>query len=229
MRLIAHRGGAALGPENTLAAVRRSLAVGAAWLEVDIYVVEGQLLVFHDERLERTTNGSGRLLDHSLAQLRALDAGVGEPIPLLQEVLATAAGRAGLNIEIKGRGCAAPLAALLHQEVAEGRWRWDELLVSSFAPEELRAVRALLPLLPLGLLYEAPAPDWREQAAALGARSLHIALPHVDRALVEAVHRAGLNLLVYTVNTADDLARLAQLGVDGVFSDYPDGPPSPHP
>lgn len=221
MIIIAHRGGAGLGPENTLAAIGRSLAAGAEWIEVDIHALEQALVVFHDRRLERCTNGSGALLEQRLDALRALDAGEGERIPLLHEVLDAVAGRARLNIELKGAGCVPLLVALLEHYVDYHGWRWEDFLASSFDQRQLLELHHCAPLLPIGLLLTGPTLHWREEATLLAARSLHMASEFVDAALVEAAHAAGLQVLVYTVNHRDELQHMVALGVDGIFTDYP--------
>ncbi len=221
MRIIAHRGAAGLGPENTLLAMRRALDLGVRWLEFDVHAVAGEVVVFHDDRLERTTNGHGRLGEQSLEHLRTLDAGAGERIPLLREVLDLAAGGARLNIELKGAGSALPTLALLERYVAAGRYGWDDFLVSSFDQGELAQARRQRSELPLGLLLAEVTPHYREACEQLGVSSLHLPAAAVDAGLVAQVHALGLQLLVYTVNVPAEAAALAALGVDGVFTDEP--------
>ena len=103
MKFFAHRGAMADAPENTLIAIDMALAAGASGIEVDIIAHEGRLWVHHDLRLERTTNGFGYLTDHSLLSLRQLDAGFGQKIPFLEEVLLLVRQRAVLNIELKSK------------------------------------------------------------------------------------------------------------------------------
>ena len=103
---IGHRGAMGHAPENTLLSLKKALEMGAPCVEVDVYFVDGHLLVFHDDRLERTTNGFGYLADHDFEYLRSLDAGEGERIPTLREVFETVGLKAGVNIELKGPGTA---------------------------------------------------------------------------------------------------------------------------
>ncbi len=221
MLYIAHRGGAALGPENTLAAMRQALARNVSWIEIDVYAVEGEVVVFHDPRLERTTDGSGRIVDCPLAYLRTLDAGGGERIPLLAEVIALVAGRACLNIELKGPHSAEPTLAVLQRHVAAGAGEWDDFLVSSFDQRQLALLRQRQPQLPLGVLLAGPTLHYGQDCAALGARSVHVALDYVDRSFVADAHAHGLQVLVYTVDAGDDMERMAAMGVDGIFCDRP--------
>ena len=101
MIAIGHRGAMGHEPENTIRSVRKALELGASWVEVDVYPVEGELVVIHDDRLERTTNGRGYVVEQSLDSLRSLDAGKGEKIPLLREVFDAVDHRAGVNVQFQ--------------------------------------------------------------------------------------------------------------------------------
>ena len=120
MICIGHRGACGYAPENTLAAFELAITMGCPWLELDVYAVEGELLVIHDDTLERTTNGKGQVMQTPLATLRSLDAGNGQQIPTLKEVIELVDHRAGINIELKGPHTAAPVCQLLHDYLAQG-------------------------------------------------------------------------------------------------------------
>jgi len=215
---IAHRGASCEAPENTLAAIRRAIALGAAWVEVDVQACADGLVVIHDDTLERTTDGHGPVASRALAALRALDAGNGERIPLPQEVLELCRGRCAVNLELKGPGVAPRLLPLLRDALAGG-WSAGDLLASSFDWTQLKALRAALPALPLGVLAERVDAQTCAAARAVQASVIGCALDQVDAAAVTAAHGAGCRLWVFTVNTAHEAARLALLGVDGVFTD----------
>lgn len=222
MLVIGHRGARGLAPENTLAGFRKALELGAPWIELDVQLHGGDLLVFHDERLERCTNGRGRLDQHGLADLRGLDAGGGERIPFLGEVLDLVDQRAGVNIELKtASGTAAAVAELLRAYLKRG-WKPERWLVSSFHLPELREFRRLLPEVPVGALLCGVPLDLAACGTALGAASINLALDFTDAALVADAKRRGMKVYVYTVNEPDDFARMEALGIDGVFTDYPD-------
>lgn len=218
MLRIAHRGASAEAPENTLAAIRRALELGAPWVEVDVQACADGLVVIHDETLERTTDGHGTVADQPLTALRALDAGNGERIPLPQQVLDLCRRRCGVNLELKGPGVAPRLLPLLRDALAGG-WSGRDLLASSFDWAQLVTLRAALPDLPLGVLAERVNEHTCAAARAVQASVIGCALDYVDAAAVAAAHGAGCRLWVFTVNTADEAARLALLGVDGVFTD----------
>lgn len=218
MLSIAHRGASSEAPENTLAAIRRAIELGAPWVEVDVQACADGLVVIHDETLERTTNGHGSVADQPLAALRALDAGHGERIPLPREVLDLCRGRCGVNLELKGPGVAPMLLPLL-REALTGGWSSRDLLASSFDWTQLATLRTALPQLPLGVLTEQVAGTACAAARDVQASVIGCALEHADAAAVTTAHGAGCRLWVFTVNSADDAARLAALGVDGVFTD----------
>ena len=113
MLMIGHRGAMGCAPENTLLSIHKAIELGADWVEIDVHCVADKLLVIHDETVDRTTNGRGKLIDYSFEELRALDAGLGQRIPTLQEVLEVTVGKVGLNIELKGLGTGKVLTSLL--------------------------------------------------------------------------------------------------------------------
>jgi glycerophosphoryl diester phosphodiesterase len=218
---IGHRGAMGHAPENTLLSFKKALELGASCVEGDVYYVDGHLMVMHDDRLERTTSGSGFLLDHDFDELRSLDAGDGEKIPTLEEVFETVDLRAGVNIELKGPGTAHPVVGFIAARRKDG-WRDDLILVSSFNHSRLEAVRRMDPQIKLGVLISGPTVDAVGVAVALGAYSVHFPLKSIDRGLVHDAHSRGLRVFVFTVNDPDDIRRMDGLGVDGVFTNYPE-------
>jgi len=217
---IGHRGACGHEPENTLRSVRRALELRADGIEVDVYFVDGELVVIHDAKLERTTNGRGYVARKSLAALRALDAGHGERIPTLREVFETVDRAAFINIELKGKHTAPPVTALIREYVTRHGWRYEDFLVSSFNRRELRAVTD--PKIPIGLLLTRPTRLYALSARRVRASAVNPAARFVDARFVEDAHRRGLRVFAYTVNAPAEIARLRRLGVDGVFTDYPE-------
>ena len=213
--VIGHRGAAGLAPENTLASFARAVELGVDAVELDVHVVQSRLVVIHDDTVDRTTDGRGALTDHGLAGLRRLDAGDGERVPLLEEVLAMLPPTVGVNVELKGKGTGAVLPDALP---GDGR----EILVSSFELAELTAFHALRPDVPCAPLYHRRTRRMVADATALDAWSVNVAEGLIERSLVERLRRAGFPVLAYTVNDPARAAALRDLGVAGVFTDYPD-------
>ena len=208
-------------PENTLVSIRKALELGASYMEIDVYYVDGHLVVFHDDRLERTTNGSGYLCEQSFDYLRTLDAGKGQCIPTLEEVCQTIRDKASLNIELKGPGTGAPVARVLSKLIDEG-WDKDTFLVSSFHHRELLEVKRLNQKIKLGALIKGLPVDDAKFAEDLGAYSVHPSLEFVDKRFVDDAHRRGMRVYVYPVDHPVDIARMQEIGVDGVFTGYPE-------
>ncbi|EKP0276451.1 glycerophosphodiester phosphodiesterase [Aeromonas bestiarum] len=222
MQIIAHRGASGLAPENTLKAIRLALTLGAQAIEIDVQRADGELWVFHDRRLERCTDGSGVLTAQSRAYLAGLDAGEGEPIPTLWQVMEAIAGKAELHIELKGAQTADEVARLTLRAEAELGFTPAHWVVSSFHHPELARFAALRPEIRLGALTATIPLTLAAFAAELGAWSLNCDLDFVEAALVMDAHRRGLKVLVYTVDHTADLTALAAMGVDGIFTNRPD-------
>jgi glycerophosphoryl diester phosphodiesterase len=221
MLCIGHRGAMGHAPENTLLSVKTALEMDVDWIEIDVFFVEGELVVIHDHLLERTTNGAGDVMTHSLAELRALDAGAGQQIPLLGEVFDLANRRAGINIELKGPETAVPVVHFIEKQIAAG-WHYDEILVSSFDHHMLQTVKASNPDIKIGvLLFQIPE-TLAQAAQEMEAFSVNPWLMTVTKPFVQDAHDRGLQVFVYTVNEPADIERMRQWGVDGIFTNYPD-------
>lgn len=220
----AHRGASAEAPENTLAAFGLALQRKADGIELDVHLsADGVPMVIHDETLERTSNGRGRVSAWSAGELQALDAGrwfspafSGERIPTLEQVLQLVGALARINIEIKSAAAGAVVLALLQ------RYPETRALVSSFDHQLLARLRGVAPQLPLGFLVDSP--WWRlrlRRALASAAESFHPRQELVSRPLVQACHQAGLKVYPWTVDLPERQAELRRLGCDGLFSNLP--------
>ena len=219
---IGHRGARGHAPENTLLSIDTGIRLGAEMIEFDVQCCEGELVVIHDPRLERTTNGQGRVEECRLDYLRSLDAGQGQQIPTLREVLDLVEARVSLNIEIKSAGgTATSVATALREALADG-WNASQFLVSSFHLPELYEFKQLAPEIPIAALVCGVPLDWAGCAVELGAQALNVSAEFADTRLLHDAHARGLKMYVYTVNHPDDIRRFRDAGFDGVFSDYPD-------
>lgn len=196
--------------------------MGAAWIELDVFAVENELVLIHDSRLERTTSGSGDVTRATLAYLRSLDAGKGEKIPFLWEVLNAVAGEAGINIELKGANTAALVASLIESYVKKEIFREDQFLVSSFNHQELQKFSRLAPAIQTGANLSGLPLDNAKFAERLAVYSLHVHRDFVTRTFVEDAHQRGFKVFVFTINHAEDLTSMISIGVDGIFTNYPE-------
>jgi glycerophosphoryl diester phosphodiesterase len=232
--ILGHRGASFEAPENTLAAFRLALEQGADGLELDVTLTaDGQVVVVHDDTLDRTTNGHGPVSRLSLAEVQALDAGyparfglqfAGQRVPTLAEVFAACGEQGILNIELKhdhspGRRLAGRVVELIH---AHG-WQ-SRVILSSFQFSSLGRVKALDPALPVGLLYMAPrfGPRLAEcLAGVLPHEAHHPAALGLSAAQVAWFHQHALRVNVWTVDDERELRRLAAAGVDGLITNKP--------
>lgn len=215
---IGHRGAAGHAPENTLAAIRKGIELGVDFVEIDVRcTADGILVALHDATVNRTTNGNGPIERLSLRDVKALDAGNGERVPTLEEVLSVVSGQTGLMLELKVKGAAQKTVEVV--QMAEFK---DPLIYASFLHEELgiiRSVDAEASLMALfGRLPQASV------ARAMKYSPSHVGLRHdtVTRRLVEAFHDEDLLVFVYTTDTIREIQRAISAGVDGIISNLPE-------
>lgn len=228
--VIAHRGASHNAPENTLAAFRLAKTLSAQWVEFDVMLsADGEAVVIHDETVDRTTNGKGRVCDLTLQQLQALDAGswfdaryTGERIPTLKEVLLSLQElNLAANIEIKPTQGSEEATVL--KVLAEIKQYWSEHitppLISSFSVPTLRLVRQHSPQAILGLLMDEWFPDWEKVYQELQCTSVNMNQEKVTEDKAAYVKTVSPILVCYTVNSPERTKELLSWGVDAVFSD----------
>ena len=229
-RWVGHRGLAALAPENTLAGIRMAAARGLHWIEIDAKLTsDGKLILMHDDRVDRTTNGTGPAAALTLDVVRKLDAGswfdpnfAGERVPTLVEAIELmVALDLGCNVEIKpcpGRemetASAVAATLLTHWPATYGK-----LVVSSFEQAAMARFRDLAPELPRGHLVWDRTAAMIAEADSLGCGSIHCAYQHLEESAARAIKKAGFWLVVYTVNDPAQARRLIEWGVDTIISD----------
>ncbi|MDT0382201.1 glycerophosphodiester phosphodiesterase [Streptomyces sp. DSM 42041] len=222
----AHRGGAAEGLENTVTAFRRAVDLGYRHLETDVHATaDGRLVAFHDDTLDRVTDGRGRIADLTWEQVRRVRVGGREPVPLFSELLETFPS-ARWNIDVKADAALAPLLAEL-----EAAHAWDRVCVGAFderrvaRAQELAGPRLATSLGTRGVRalrlrsWGLPLPV-RRGAVCVQVPVRHGRIRVVDAAFVRAAHRLGMQVHVWTVNDADTMRALLDLGVDGIMTDH---------
>jgi glycerophosphoryl diester phosphodiesterase len=215
---IGHRGAAGHGPENTLATIQKGIALGVDFVEIDLRrTADGVLVVLHDETVKRTTNGKGRVDHLSLQEVKKFNAGNGEHIPTLKEVLKVAAGEAGLMLELKVKGVAQQTVEV----VREAGFR-DPVIYASFLHDELQHVRTVDPETSLMVLFGGLSRASVARAIKYGSSYVGLRHDKATRVLVDSFHRAGLLVFVYTADAPSDIQRALSLDVDGVISNFPE-------
>jgi len=216
MLRIGHRGAAGHVLENTLGSIEKAIELGVDYVEIDLRLTrDGHVVVLHDATIDRTTNGHGRIKDLTLAQLRRIKTKNGQYVPTLEEVLELTNGQVGLMLELKIRGLAKPVTEIVERSGFSG-----PVIYASFHHKELSRVRewfpssTIMPLISRGLI--AP-----RIPAKLSAQHVGIRFDRVVKPVVASLHAAGVQVFVFTVNRAEDLARMSDIEVDGSISDYP--------
>lgn len=231
--VIAHRGASAYAPENTLVAFTKAAQLGIKWIEFDVMPAACEKpIIFHDDLLERTTNGKGDVQSYSYDYLATLDAGrwfdarfSGEKIPCLQAVLEFLQV-SGLNANVEIKGLADDEEKLVVRVLKEMQdflaHTSSTILFSSFSIETLYLLRAHAPDCLLGLLLHEYNPDWKQLCESLRCVSVHVNNEIITQDFVQEIKGIGRNVLSYTVNEAARAMELYSWGVDAVFSDVPD-------
>ena len=218
MHIMGHRGASAYEPENTLRAIHLALAMGAAAVEVDVQLTkDGELAVIHDGTVDRTTNGTGQVRDFTLAELQALDAGKGEPIPSLAEVVSEVAGKAHLIVEVKH-----PEAAPALLQFFQARDIFQQTHVISFWHPVVKALKEKEPRLRTGVLLVGCPADPVGLARAALAEALVLHYGYVTPALVNAAHAAGLLVYIWNIDDVETLKPYLAMNLDGIGSNRPD-------
>lgn len=224
MRVIGHRGACGYAPENTLASIELAIQLDVDMIEFDVHALKtGDLVIIHDDTVDATTDGTGFVTDFDTVELRRLNAGGGLQIPFLHEGLDLINKRKPVNAEIKGRNTARPLADLLRHYIEEEGWSTDNFLVTSEKPEELDVFIDLLPDIRTGLVYPpGPTNPFLTDTEGKHIHTVTLNAEYVSEADVRMAHQHGLEVNVYTVNDLVEAERLAAMGVDAIFSNYPD-------
>lgn len=222
MLVVGHRGAPLNGPENTILSFRKAVDMGADMLEMDVHVcASGELVVIHDRIVDRTTDGTGEVSKLDLSEIKELDGGSGESIPILDEVIAEFSGRVGFNIELKGKGTAEPLRDLLMKWIGKGSISPNDILISSFRPDEIFDIRSHAGEMKFGYIFEARPYMGMEFAHEVGAWSIHPRHDLIDEKLIEKARELSLKVITWTVNDEVDMKWLMKLGVDGIITDRP--------
>ncbi len=223
--LIAHRGASQMAPENTLCALKKAAELGAKWVECDLQLTaDGEVVIIHDETLDRTTNGKGEVKSTLYSVIQNLDAGswfspefAGEKIPTLNEWLSTAMDLGlGVNLEIKVKPLESQrMAELLVESLKHFS---GSVLISSFVHENLEAIRVLDSNVPLGFLCERWSSDYWSSVKKLNCVSVNLNYRYLNADVIAEIREQGLEILTYTVDDKSVAEKLFQQGVSAVFS-----------
>jgi len=230
--VIAHRGFSGRAPENTVAALREAIAIGADMAEIDVTLTaDERVVVIHDETLDRTTDGNGLVAEYGFDEIRGLDAGswfaprfAGEKVPTLGEVLDTSKGRILLNVEIKteavDRGISDKVAAAIQE-----RGMTDQVVVSSFSPTALEQMHAIAPEIRTAVLYNPKlhrGEDPAEIVRGVGASAFNIRGSRLKAKMLRSCREHRIPVGVYTIDKPKKMKRWVKKNIDAIFTNYPD-------
>ena len=229
----AHRGFSGKAPENSLAAFRAAIDAGCDMIELDVHLSrDNQVVVIHDDTLERTTSGRGNVADQTYAELKRLDAGSwfdprfsGERIPALAEVLLLARNRILVNIELKkGKNFPYTMEELADRTLREVEMAdmSDQVLFSSFDPAAIDRIREKNPLLPVAPITDKP---WVKPDEAGGGKvypTLNCRIDVLNEKNIRLAHAGGIRIHAWTVNAQEEMKKTIALGVDGIITNHPD-------
>ncbi len=214
---IAHRGASAYEPENTLRSFKRAIEMGADMIELDVRLSkDGHLVVMHDEEVDRSTNGHGFVNEKTLSELKKLDAGMGEGVPTLEEVIAFSRGRTGLVIELKEPRTEAGVVSLVKENNLP-----QEVFIVSFHQDLIKRIKELEPSIKTGLiLFSSPDPvRLAKDCFADAVAPFH---EFVTPEIIENAHRNNLLIITWTVDDRERAEELKGMGIDGIVTNKPD-------
>jgi len=219
---IGHRGAMGHETENTIASIKKALELNVDMIEIDVFLIKsGELMVFHDEILDSLTNTSGKIEDFTLEELQKVVVNGNHHIPTLDQVIETIDKKVPLNIELKGKNTAFSTFKVLVKFYQKG-WKKDDFIISSFLWDELEAFRKLDKQIPVAILTE----ENPLEAIAIGKKLKAVAINPWWKTLTaensQRIHDEGFLIYTYTVNDPAAIKFVTELGVDGIFCNFPE-------
>ena len=217
MLKIGHRGAKGYKPENTLASFAKAIELNVDAIELDVHLSsDGEIMVIHDETLNRTTTKTGFVSDYSASELKKLG------IPTLEEVILLVNRRCVINIEIKEATATPKVLQLIEKSVNEQHWKYNQFQISSFNWEALSMVSKINSKIAIGVLAEASIEKALAFAIQIKAHSINPYFKLLNSENVNLIHSNGFKIYTWTVNTPEDLIFVKSLKVNGIISDFPD-------
>lgn len=222
--VIGHRGAMGYETENTLASVQKAMDLGADMIEIDVFRIKsGEIVVFHDETLDRISNAPGRIEEYYIGDLNQVILDGNHRIPMLQDVLKLVNNKVPLNIELKGANTADRVNFITDYYARERGWSAENFMISSFNWDELKKLRELNPTVAIAVLTEdANMDEAIAMAKELNAVAVNPWYKTLTQEKIEQIQNEGFKVYTYTVNEPDDLQQMIGFGVDGIFTNYPD-------
>ena len=220
---IAHRGAKAYEPENTIKAFQKALDLNSDGIELDVHLSsDEQIIVIHDETIDRTANGTGLVNSFSLAELKSFLIDGKYQIPTLNEVFDLVDKKCLINIELKGLATPSKVVALIEDYISEKNWNYNHFIISSFEWNMLEETSNLNPNIPIGVLTEEDLSKALAFAEKIKAKAIHPDFQLLNKENVSEVQKKGFLVLPWTVNSKEDIQKVKSYKVNGIISDNPD-------
>jgi glycerophosphoryl diester phosphodiesterase len=220
---IGHRGAKGHEPENTLISFKKAIDLKVDGIELDVHLSpDGEIIVIHDETIDRTTNGKGYVNKLSLPELKAFSIENEHKIPTLAEVFDLINQQCLVNVEIKGKGMIKPVVELIQSYVEKKNWKYDHFLISSFDWIALLDIHLLNPEIPLGVLTEYDLELAFAFAKFINANSVHAYHHLLSEKMTVQMQEEGFQVFAWTVNEPEDIQKIKSFNVNGIISDFPD-------
>jgi len=221
--VIGHRGAMGHETENTLASVQKAIDLGVDMMEIDVFKIKsGEIVVFHDDEVDRLTDGTGKIEEYTWEELQKLNLEGGHKIPKLSEVLNVIESKVGLNIELKGANTSADTDRIMKEYVNGKGWKLNDFIISSFDWDELRAMRALNSEVRIAILAGKDPMEAIAVAQELKAEAINPHFEVLTRENVLAMKEAGFKIYTWTVNDPQDILMVKRHGVDGIITNFPE-------
>ncbi|MGJ8715122.1 glycerophosphodiester phosphodiesterase [Maribacter stanieri] len=221
--VIGHRGAMGHETENTLPSIQKAMDLGVDMIEIDVFKIKsGEIVVFHDDTLERLTNAPGNIEDYYITDLNKVIVEGGHKIPMLQDVLKLINNKVALNIELKGAGTADKVNFIMNYYIEKKNWSPDNFIISSFNLDELKEMRKRNPKVAIAVLTEENPVDAIAVAKELNAVAINPYFKNLDLEKANEIRDAGFKIYTWTVNEPSDIDAMKHIGVDGIITNFPE-------
>jgi len=221
--VIGHRGAMGHETENTLPSIQKAMDLGVDMIEIDVFKIKsGEIVVFHDDKLDRLTNAPGNIEDYYIFDLRKVIVDGGHKIPMLQDVLKLIDNKVALNIELKGAGTADRVNHIMNSYIENRNWSADNFIISSFNWNELKEMRKYNPNVAIAVLTEEDPVDAIPVAKELNAVAINPYFKNLDLEKANEIRDAGFKIYTWTVNEPADIEAMKRIAVDGIITNFPE-------
>ena len=221
---IGHRGAKGHIAENTLESIQKAIDLGVDGVEIDVFrCASGEIVVFHDKKLDRLTNSTGFIEEMTIDALNNVLVEGKYKIPTLEEVLTLIDGNILLNVELKGKNTAKKTALILEKFVSNTKWEPNQLIVSSFDWDELIIFKNENTDIPIGILNDKNTlNEVLDIAMKLDAVAIHPNFSSLNQEVVNTIHDSGFKIYSWTINAPEEIDKAITFGIDGIITDFPD-------